>query len=112
MVPEVVHLGEAMTETERALRVARRLTNLPADSPVARRAALTQALAEALDAAGVQKAKLPDIEVVRVGADPLGRGNPTVFYRDYNTNAGRDVLYLWVEHWKATYPGVRLPDAG
>lgn len=99
-------------EEARALRVARRLVNLPADAPVVRRAAMTLALAEALDAAGVRKSNLPDIEVVRIGADPMGRGNPTVFYRDYNTNAGRDVLYLWVEHWEAAYPGVRLPDAG
>ena len=100
-----------MTETERALRVARRLTNLPADAPVARRNAHILALAEALDAAGVSK-YTPDIEVVRVGPDPAGRGNPTVFYRDYGVNAGREVFYLWVEYWKATYPGVRLPDAG
>ena len=51
----------------------------------------------------------PSVEVVRVGDDPFGRGEPTVFYRDYRINYGRDVFYMWVEHWSNSYPDIELP---
>lgn len=61
----------------------------------------------------------PSIEIVRVGDDPFGRGEPTVFYRDHRINEGKDVFYLWVEHWPDDWPvldetagGPWLPDFG
>ncbi len=50
-----------------------------------------------------------DVVVERIGPDPFGRGEPTVFYRDYRINGGIDVFYLWVCHWKSSYPNVLLP---
>jgi hypothetical protein len=50
-----------------------------------------------------------DVEIVRVGDDPFGRGEPTVFYRDWNINSGREVFYLWVSHWKTMYPHIKIP---
>ncbi len=52
-----------------------------------------------------------DVEVVRVGLDPFGRGDPTVFYRDYSVDGGKEVFYMWVEHWNNSTPGrqTRLP---
>lgn len=36
---------------------------------------------------------------VRLGPDPFGRGNPTVFYRDTEVGDGQEVFYCWLEHW-------------
>lgn len=49
------------------------------------------------------------IEVVRVDDDPFGRGERTVFYRDYRINEGKDVFYLWVCHWRRMHPDIPLP---
>lgn len=48
--------------------------------------------------------KAPHIQVVRVGHDPFGRGETTVFYRDLATDGGRDVFYLWLTHWPSEWP--------
>lgn len=49
-----------------------------------------------------------DVEVMRVGPDPFGRGWPTVFYRDYRIDGGREEFYLAVHHWAACYPNIPL----
>jgi len=50
-----------------------------------------------------------DVEVERLGPDPFGRGELTVFYRDYNIDGGRQVFYLWASLWRQFYPNVSIP---
>lgn len=49
---------------------------------------------------------------MRVGRDSFGRGALTVFYRDSSVGDGREVFYLWAEHWRASYPAVPVPPEG
>lgn len=50
-----------------------------------------------------------DVQVERIGPDPFGRGEPTVFYRDYRVDGGGEVFYLWANQWAQTFPDVPLP---
>lgn len=52
------------------------------------------------------------VTIVRVGPDPFGRGELTVFYRDDSIDGGAEVFYLWACHWKASYPNVPIPPDG
>jgi hypothetical protein len=52
------------------------------------------------------------VTIVKVGPDPFGRGERTVFYRDSSVNEGRDVFYLWACHWTASYPHTPIPPDG
>jgi hypothetical protein len=54
---------------------------------------------------------LPPV-IVRVGPDPFGRGERTVFYRDASINGGRDVFYMWAGHWLRDYPHIPIPADG
>lgn len=56
---------------------------------------------------------MPDcVTIVRVGPDPFGRGELTVFYRDPAVDGGKDVFYLWASHWRAHYPTIPIPPDG
>lgn len=52
------------------------------------------------------------ITIVRVGPDPFGRSERTVFYRDTSINEGRDVFYLWASRWKDYYAHIPIPHEG
>lgn len=45
-----------------------------------------------------------NIEIVRVGLDPFGRNEVTVFYRDRHIDDGREVFYCWLDGWRNDYP--------
>jgi hypothetical protein len=49
-----------------------------------------------------------DIEIVRIGPDPFGRNEETVFYRDYRVRSGREVFYLWKSLWAQHHPDIPL----
>lgn len=49
----------------------------------------------------------PSVEIVRIGDDPFGRGEPTVFYRDKSIS-DTEVFYLWVKFWNKTYPALAI----
>ena len=51
------------------------------------------------------KAALDEIEIVRIGEDPFGRGEETVFYRNPAIDPAR-VLYCWVNIWPASWPSL------
>jgi len=53
-----------------------------------------------------------NVKIVRVGPDPFGRGDLTVFYRDYTVRDGAEVFYLWASAWPASYPDVPIPPDG
>lgn len=44
------------------------------------------------------------IEIVRVGLDPFGRNEVTVFYRDKWIGDGKEIFYCWLESWDKSYP--------
>lgn len=52
------------------------------------------------------------VTIVRVGPDPFGRGERTVFYRDSSINGSKEVFYLWACHWKTSYPDISIPADG
>lgn len=52
------------------------------------------------------------VKIVRVGPDPFGRGELTVFYRDDTVNGGTEVFYLWACHWRKDHPGIPIPPDG
>jgi hypothetical protein len=52
------------------------------------------------------------VTIVRVGPDPFGRGETTVFYRDSEVNGGREIFYLWASHWLTMYPTIQIPPSG
>lgn len=43
------------------------------------------------------------IQIVRIGEDPHGRNEPTVFYHDRSIHP-TDVFYLWVKFWPEDWP--------
>jgi hypothetical protein len=52
-------------------------------------------------------------EIVRIGDDPHGRGERTVFYRQPKTH-GAAIFYCWVKHWPAEWtalPNVEMTGA-
>lgn len=49
------------------------------------------------------------VTIVKVGPDPFGRGERTVFYRDSSVNDGKDIFYLWACHWSQSYPHIPIP---
>jgi hypothetical protein len=51
-----------------------------------------------------------DVEIESMGPDPFGRGERTVFYRDYNIDGGRERFYMWAIHWSNSYPNITLPE--
>lgn len=44
------------------------------------------------------------IEIVRVGLDPFGRNEVTVFYRNKEVCGGKEVFYCWLDNWPEDYP--------
>lgn len=44
------------------------------------------------------------IEIVRVGLDPFGRNEITVFYRCRDIGDGKEIFYCWLESWRSDYP--------
>lgn len=52
------------------------------------------------------------VTIVRVGPDPFGRGELTVFYRDGSASDGTEVFYLWATHWRVMYPTIPVPPDG
>lgn len=52
------------------------------------------------------------VKIVRVGPDLAGRGELTVFYRDYTVCNGAEVFYLWASQWPAIYPDIPIPPEG
>jgi hypothetical protein len=52
------------------------------------------------------------VKIVRVQLDPFGRGEKTVFYRDFNINNGQEIFYLWACHWLVDYPDEPIPPIG
>lgn len=52
------------------------------------------------------------ITIVRVGDDPFGRNEETVFYRDSSIGDGQEVFYLWSCHWRRDYPNIPIPPFG
>lgn len=46
-------------------------------------------------------------EIVRIGNDPFGRNERTVYYRQPKTH-GAGVFYVWAKMWPAHWPA--LPD--
>lgn len=55
---------------------------------------------------------VPRVTIVRVGTDPFGRGERTVFYRDAAIGDGTEVFYLWARHWVRDHPDMPIPPDG
>lgn len=47
---------------------------------------------------------MEEIEIVNIGIDPFGRGEATVFYRNYSIGDGKEIFYLWVIYWPKDWP--------